>query len=87
MSDIPKKIEYRCPKCQRLLYDRRRKKCMWCNHELPAELLFTPEEMEKLEKEAAEIEAARHHLKLKQDEEEAKKKKKGGDDFPPIIFS
>jgi hypothetical protein len=58
---------------------------MWCNVELPAELLFTPEEIEKLDKEAAEIEAARHHMKLKQDEE--KKKKKGGGDFPPIIFS
>ena len=41
-------MSYHCPKCHGVLYDRRRKTCGFCSAELPAELLFTPAELEKL---------------------------------------
>jgi len=45
-------MSYHCPSCQRVLYDRRRKTCGFCGAELPPELLFTPEQVENLRKEA-----------------------------------
>lgn len=42
-SSEPK--EYRCPHCQRLIFNRRLPTCEFCGQEIPAELLYSPEEV------------------------------------------
>jgi ssDNA-binding Zn-finger/Zn-ribbon topoisomerase 1 len=74
MSDQSNKIEYRCPKCNRLLYDRKHKKCGWCGADLPEELLFTKEEIDKMEKESAELEEQRRLRKIREDKEKEERK-------------
>lgn len=46
-------MSYQCPSCHGVLYDRRRTTCGFCDAELPAELLFTPAELEQLRREEA----------------------------------
>ena len=49
-------MAYRCPACERTILSRRNKLCGFCREPLPAELLFTPAEVEAIE--AAERERA-----------------------------
>jgi predicted amidophosphoribosyltransferase len=49
-------MAYRCPACSRAILSRRNKLCSFCGKPLPAELLFTPAEVEEIE--AAERERA-----------------------------
>ena len=59
-------MEYRCPKCNRLLYDRRRKNCGFCATDIPGELLFTEKELEKLNKERAELAEEQKQFRIRQ---------------------
>jgi predicted amidophosphoribosyltransferase len=45
------KMAYHCPTCSRAILSRRNKLCGFCGEPLPAELLFTPAEIEKIEAE------------------------------------
>jgi hypothetical protein len=66
-----------CPSCQRLLYSRRHKHCGFCGAKLPAEVLFSDEEIAAIE---AEQEAmAIRRAKDKAKEEEEKKNQAAGD--------
>ena len=38
--------EFKCPKCNRLILNRRNKNCLYCGADLPENLLFTKEEIE-----------------------------------------
>lgn len=38
-------MSYYCPTCQRLLYNRRLKRCGFCDAAIPENLRFTPEEI------------------------------------------
>ena len=39
----------RCPQCDALVVDRRFAKCTTCSTELPAEWIFSPDQVEKLQ--------------------------------------
>jgi len=52
-------MSYQCPKFNGVVYNRRSNICGFCGSELPAELLFTAEEIAALDKEADEAEARR----------------------------
>lgn len=61
-----------CPSCNRLLYSRRHKTCGFCGAELPAEALFSQEEIAAIDAEKEEL--AKRRTKAKQKEEEEKEK-------------
>ena len=42
-------MAYRCPGCSRVILSRRNKLCGFCGEPLPAELLFTPAQIEEIE--------------------------------------
>ena len=42
-------MAYHCPACSRKILSRRTKLCGYCGEPLPAELLFTPAEVEEIE--------------------------------------
>jgi ribosomal protein L37E len=60
-------MKHHCPKCQRILYNRRLKRCGFCGAPIPEELRFTPEETAALERKAAELEAGRKQKQLAQE--------------------
>ena len=62
-------MSYQCPNCRGVLYDRRRKTCGFCGAVVPAELLFTPSELEDLRKEAEAAEQRREQ-RAKEDAQE-----------------
>lgn len=45
----------KCPKCGSLIYSRRNVLCGVCGERLPEELLFTPEQREKVERDWREL--------------------------------
>ncbi len=47
-----------CPSCERVLYNRRLKRCGFCGAIIPEELRFTPGEIDALDRKMAESEAA-----------------------------
>jgi uncharacterized Zn finger protein (UPF0148 family) len=47
-------MEYKCPECGSIIYSRRNILCGVCGKQLPPELLFTPEEKEKFDRQLAE---------------------------------
>jgi hypothetical protein len=49
----------RCPSCDRAILSRRNSLCGFCQQPLPAELLFTPAEIKKIEAEERERALAR----------------------------
>ena len=63
-------MSYQCPKCNGVIYDRRRNICGYCGAELPAELLFGPAELEVLDKKAAELTAEHEKIRAKLEAEE-----------------
>ncbi|HTD65902.1 MAG TPA: hypothetical protein VK846_05145 [Candidatus Limnocylindria bacterium] len=66
-------MSHHCPTCNGVLYDRRRKACGFCGAAVPAELLFTPAELEHLRVEEAWAEETRRQLRVQEAaEEEAK---------------
>jgi hypothetical protein len=52
-------MKYQCPTCQRVLYNRRLKRCGFCGAPIPEGLRFTPEESAALEQKMAELEEQR----------------------------
>ena len=54
--NLEAQMAYHCPACSRAILSRRNKLCSFCGAPLPAELLFTPAEVEEIE--AAERERA-----------------------------
>lgn len=59
-------MTHHCPTCNGVLYDRRRKTCGFCGAEIPAELLFTPAELEHLRVEEALAEETQRQLRAKE---------------------
>ena len=68
-------MKYRCPKCNRLLYDRRRKKCGFCAADIPVESLFTEKELEKLNKERAELQEEQKQFRIRQNADQETQRK------------
>lgn len=68
-------MEYRCPTCQRVLYNRRLKQCGFCGAQIPENLRFTPDEIAALDKQMAELEEQRTQRARAAAEEEARRKK------------
>jgi hypothetical protein len=52
-------MRYQCPSCHGVLYDRKRKTCVFCGTVLPEELLFTPAQLKDLRREAEAAEQRR----------------------------
>jgi transcription initiation factor TFIIIB Brf1 subunit/transcription initiation factor TFIIB len=53
-------MEFKCPKCQSIIYSRRHKVCGQCGAKLPTELLLTEAQVRALDKQlAAEKKRAR----------------------------
>jgi predicted amidophosphoribosyltransferase len=67
------KMAYYCPACSRAILSRRNKLCSFCGKPLPAELLFTPAEVEKIE--AAERERALARKRREEEREVAAKRR------------
>ena len=45
----------RCPKCGGVVYNRRLNLCGYCGTELPLELLFSPADIERMDRNQAEL--------------------------------
>jgi DNA-directed RNA polymerase subunit M/transcription elongation factor TFIIS len=52
-------MSHKCPKCQRMLYNRRLTHCGVCGAEIPESLRFTTQEIAALEQELAKLEQRR----------------------------
>jgi hypothetical protein len=46
-------MEFKCPHCQSIIYSRRHKVCGKCGSALPENLVLTPAQIQKLDKERA----------------------------------
>jgi predicted amidophosphoribosyltransferase len=66
------KMAYHCPACSRAILSRRNKLCGFCGEPLPAELLFTPAQIEKIEA-AERARALASKLRAEQRAEAAKR--------------
>ncbi len=60
-------MDYHCPACSRTILSRGNKLCSFCREPLPAEVRFTPAEVEEMEADEWEWALAR---KLREDERE-----------------
>ena len=74
-------MSYRCPTCQRVLYNRRLAHCGYCGAQIPENLRFTTEEIAALDREIAELAEQR---KVRQRAAEEAEQAKGGD--PGVDF-
>lgn len=63
-------MSYLCPKCSHVIYNRRLKTCGYCGAELPAELLFSAEEIAAMDKKEAALEEAQRKRDAEKREEE-----------------
>jgi len=72
-----------CPRCQRVLYNRRLKDCGFCGATIPEELRFTPEEIAALDREMAVLQERRRQREEaeKQAKENAKRRDAGDTDI------
>src|SRR5258708_34728705 len=73
IADQEARMKYRCPGCQRVLYNRRLKQCGFCGAQIPESLRFTPEEIAAIEKKIAELEVQRIQRERAADEEKKRK--------------
>jgi hypothetical protein len=69
-----------CPACHRILYDRRLLRCGYCSAVIPEELRFSPERIEAIDREMAELEV--HRKQLAREIEEAERQRQSGRDYP-----
>jgi hypothetical protein len=74
-----------CPSCNRILYNRRLKKCGFCGALLPENLRFSPEEIAKIEKMEKELERSEAERRKRADQEEEAQRNAVGD-IGPIDF-
>jgi predicted amidophosphoribosyltransferase len=65
-------MAYHCPACSRAILSRRSKLCSFCGEPLPAELLFTPAQIAKIEA-AERARALASKLRAEQRAEAAKR--------------
>ncbi|MBK8727318.1 MAG: hypothetical protein IPL96_15095 [Holophagaceae bacterium] len=75
-------MDFHCPACSRLLYDRKRKSCGYCGAEIPAEMPFSAAEIEKLAQEMKELDAQLQALREKEEEERERQKAA----MDPLLF-
>lgn len=75
-SPIAMAVSHNCPSCQRVLYNRRLKKCGFCGAPIPEEFRFTQERSAALEKKIADIEEQRLERQRAAEEEKEKQKEK-----------
>jgi hypothetical protein len=69
-------MEYRCPACQRLLYNRRLTRCGFCAAEIPESLRFSKGEIAALDHEMAELQERRlQRQRAAAEEKEARRKR------------
>ena len=78
-------MTYHCPKCKRVLYNRRLTHCGFCGAPIPDEMRFTPEENAALERTMAELEAQHRQRQLAADKEEEEARQRASGD-PGIHF-
>jgi len=57
-------MKHHCPKCQRVLYNRRLKRCGYCGASIPEEFRFAPEEAAALDRKMAELEASQKQREI-----------------------
>ena len=67
-------MSYLCPKCSRVIYDRRLKTCGFCGAELPAELRFTADEIAAMDKKEAALEESHQKRDAEKREEDFRQK-------------
>lgn len=79
-------MSHLCPSCQRILYNRRLKRCGFCNATIPERMRFSPEKIASLEREMAELESSRRQRELAQEAALAAAQAQALD-FIPIIIS
>ena len=60
---------YHCPTCKRGIYSRRLKRCGFCGAPIPTTLQFTPQQIQALDRELAELEEQRRQRQIIADEE------------------
>ncbi len=59
-------VNYHCPKCNGILYDRRLKACGFCGAAIPKEFLFTPAQLENLRQDAEKSEKRIRELRAEE---------------------
>jgi hypothetical protein len=76
-------MNYLCPSCQRVLYNRRLTHCGFCGAPIPEALRFTPAELAALNREMAELDRARKARAQAAEKKEKEKRKdtSGGPGF------
>jgi ribosomal protein L37E len=68
-------MSYQCPTCQRVLYNRRLKKCGFCGASISKSLRFTAVEIATLDKKMADLEEERaQRERAAAEEKEAQRK-------------
>jgi hypothetical protein len=72
-------MSHQCPECKRVLYNRRLKRCGFCNAIIPQDLQFTPAESAVLDRKMAELEESRRQRQLAQEADEAEARARAGD--------
>ena len=73
-------MSHYCPSCQRVLYNRRLRRCGFCGAEIPESLRFTPEEIAALDRNMAEMEEQRRQrerVAAEAEEEKARRRDAG----------
>jgi hypothetical protein len=74
-------MTYHCPKCQRVLYNRRLKNCGFCSSPIPDEMRFTPEEIAALDQQMVELDEQRRQRQLAVDKEKENARQRAGGDI------
>ena len=62
-------MSYRCPTCERLIFNRRLQQCEFCGAVIPAELRFSAQEIAKLDRQMAQLAERRRQRDLEREEE------------------
>jgi hypothetical protein len=70
-SDRRDRMSLYCPKCNRVVYNRRHKLCGFCGAELPKEFLFTEAQLAALDREEKEAERRKKQRQAEREAEEA----------------
>ena len=70
-------MSHHCPNCQRIIFNRRLKRCDFCGAVILAELRFSAEEIVELDREMAQLAERRKKRDLEQEEERKQELQKG----------
>ena len=79
-------MSYHCPKCNRLVYSRKNKRCGFCGAELPPAFLFTQAELDAMAKAETEAEQRRQLQKDQEEAEEQERRAKQRKDWGSYHF-